>query len=58
MVRGKKFRVADTDFAKSSFTVSDKYTWCVEVACKKQGVAVRDSTNPSGGTLFFTNNEW
>ncbi|MBI2086708.1 MAG: DUF397 domain-containing protein [Candidatus Zambryskibacteria bacterium] len=32
--------------------------WCVEVARKKRGVAVRDSRNSQGGTLFFTNNEW
>lgn len=54
----KKFEVADADFTRSTYTDSQKYTWCVEVARKKRGVAVRDSQNPRGGTLFFTNNEW
>ncbi|MBI2065554.1 MAG: DUF397 domain-containing protein [Candidatus Zambryskibacteria bacterium] len=52
-----KFPVANKDFAKS--TGSDgKPFCCVEVARKRQGVAVRDSKNRRGGTLFFTNAEW
>lgn len=58
MVRSKRFRVADADFIRSSYTESQKYTWCVEVARKKQGVAVRNSRDNGAGTLFFTNNEW
>ncbi len=54
----KRFKVADGDFIRSSATESPKYTWCVEVARKKRGVAVRDGKNRKGGTLFFTNNEW
>ncbi|MEK7203840.1 MAG: DUF397 domain-containing protein [Patescibacteria group bacterium] len=58
MARNKRFKVSDADFARSTYTDSQKYTWCVEVARKKRGVAVRDSRNRTGGTLFFTNNEW
>jgi len=54
----KKFRVSDADSASSTYTDSTKYTWCVEVARKKRGVAVRDARNRGAGTLFFTNNEW
>lgn len=31
---------------------------CVEVAVLPDGVAVRDSKNPTGGTLRFTPDEW
>jgi hypothetical protein len=58
MVRSKRFRVSNTDFVRSTDTTSKEFTWCVEVARKKRGVAVRDSRNPQGGILFFTNNEW
>ncbi|MBI2003615.1 MAG: DUF397 domain-containing protein [Parcubacteria group bacterium] len=50
--------MSDADFAKSTATTSTEYTWCVEVARKKRGVAVRDGRNRAAGTLFFTNNEW
>lgn len=58
MARDKKFTVSDADFDKSTYTESKDYTWCVEVARKKQGVAVRDSRDRGNGILFFTNNEW
>ena len=31
---------------------------CVEVAFVGEGVAVRDSRDPSGGVLLFTHAEW
>jgi hypothetical protein len=31
---------------------------CVEVAVLRQGVAIRDSKNPSGPALVFTPAEW
>lgn len=58
MARNKMFRVSDADFTKSTATTSTVYTWCVEVARKRRGVAVRDSRNRAAATLFFTNNEW
>lgn len=51
-----KFRVMQRDFHKS---IDSKYEGaCVEVAVKPRGVAVRDSKNRTGGTLFFTKKEW
>lgn len=59
VVRSKRFKVSDEDFIKSTYTNSKDYRWCVEVARKRRGVAVRDSGNRSDeGILFFTNNEW
>lgn len=57
MTKGKRFKVTDTDFARSTDTTAGG-SWCVEVARKKQGVAVRDSKNRGDGILFFSNNEW
>ncbi|GIH68942.1 DUF397 domain-containing protein [Sphaerimonospora thailandensis] len=31
---------------------------CVEVARLRSGIAVRDSKNPEGPKLLFTNGEW
>ncbi|MCP2327143.1 hypothetical protein HDA40_005650 [Hamadaea flava] len=31
---------------------------CVEIAFVPAGVAVRDSKNPGGGALLFTEQEW
>ncbi len=53
----KTFTVSDEDFKTSTDTNYHK-AWCVEVAIKPQGVAIRDSKNRAGGTLFFTNNEF
>ena len=50
------FPVEDKDFKKSP--QSRIITWCVEVAVKPKGVALRDSKDRTGRTLFFTNNEW
>ncbi|MEX2013999.1 MAG: DUF397 domain-containing protein, partial [Parcubacteria group bacterium] len=56
MPEGFSFPVEDKDFRKSSR--SRIITWCVEVAVKPEGVALRDSKNHKGGTLFFNNAEW
>lgn len=53
----KVFKVSDRDFKKPGDT-NGTLTWCVEVARKKKGVAVRDSEDPNGPKLFFTNNQW
>ena len=50
------FPLRNADFKKS--TRSRIITYCVEVAVKPQGVAVRDSKNRKAGTLFFNNGEW
>lgn len=46
----------DKDFIVSSLT-GDK-CYCVAVACKNGVIAVRDSNNPSLGTLHFDKEEW
>ena len=51
-----RFTVKNSDFVKSIW--SGRHSKCVEVARKPEGVAVRDSKSPDGGTLFFTNEEW
>lgn len=50
----KKF---DEDFKKSSFSPIAGGVWCVEV---KRGdtIKVRDSKNPDGTVLEFTDDEW
>ena len=53
----KKFKVLDNDFVKSSWSKNNPKT-CVLVAVKPEGVAVRDSEDPSKNTLFFTHEEW
>lgn len=52
----KAFPVRDEDFKTSSWTTG--HHWCVQVADKPEGVAVRDSKDPSKTTLFFTHDEW
>lgn len=52
-----RFNVTDVDFRKSSWSKNNPKT-CVEVACKPEGVAVRDSKDPDKSTLFFTHDEW
>lgn len=55
----KSFRVRDKDFHAASGTVKrPNQTFCVEVAIKRQGVAVRDSKNRAKGPIFFTHKEW
>jgi hypothetical protein len=50
------FPVADDDFHKSS--KSQLTNSCVAVARKSEGVAVRDTKDPEGKTLFFSHEEW
>lgn len=53
------FPVRNEDFQKSSYSdPGGIIKTCVEVARTPQGVAVRDSKQPSGSILFFTNDEW
>ena len=53
----KTFRVSDDDFVKSSWSKNNPKT-CVMVAVKKEGVAIRDSEDPTKQTLFFNKAEW
>lgn len=55
--RRSGFRVADSDFVKSSWSKNNPKT-CVEVAIKPEGVAVRDSKDPGKRPLFFNHAEW
>ena len=52
-----KFPVLDEDFGKSSWSKNNPKT-CVLVANKAEGVALRDSKDPTKRTLFFTHDEW
>lgn len=52
----KSFAVTDRDFKVSIWT--GKHGFCVQVAIKPQGIALRDSKDPSKKTLFFTHKEW
>jgi len=51
------FKVDYNDFGKSSWSKNNPKT-CVLVAVKPEGVALRDSKDKSGITLFFTKDEW
>lgn len=51
------FEVENSDFTKSSFSKNNPKT-CVMVAVKTEGVALRDSKDPTKNTLFFTHDEW
>ncbi|OGD67938.1 hypothetical protein A2996_02325 [Candidatus Campbellbacteria bacterium RIFCSPLOWO2_01_FULL_34_15] len=53
----KDFVVHDSDFKKSSWSRNNPKT-CVMVAIKPEGVAIRDSKDPSKQTLFFSHDEW
>lgn len=53
------FRTVDSDFKKSSFTnPGGIINVCVAVAIKPQGVAVRNSNDPTRKTVHFTRDEW
>jgi len=53
------FVVKDEDFGTASTCRKVRHIFqCVQVARKSEGVAVRDSKDPSKATLFFTNDEW
>lgn len=51
------FTVDDGDFKKSSWSDFPKKV-CIQVAIKEEGVAFRDSKDPSKATLFFTKPEF
>lgn len=46
-----------SEWRKSSYSVGAGST-CVEVSIRVDGVAVRDSKNPTGPVLRFTMQEW
>lgn len=50
-------RFKDKDFVKSSWSKNNPKT-CVEVARDVEGVALRDSKDPTGPVLEFNNDEW
>jgi hypothetical protein len=52
----RRFPVKDSDFKRSGWCGNRPK--CVEVAIVEEGVAVRDSNDPEGGTLFFDRDEW
>lgn len=53
------FAVRDDDFGKSSYSnPGGIISTCVAVARKPEGVAVRNSNDPTANTVFFTNDEW
>jgi hypothetical protein len=52
-----RFSVKDEDFRVSSWSKNNPKT-CVAVAIKPEGVAVRNSNDPTKNTLFFSNEEW
>ena len=52
----KHIKTEEKDFKTSSWT--GRHVYCVEVAIKSQGVAVRNSNDRVAGTVFFTPNEW
>lgn len=49
--------LAEADWRKSSFS-SPNCDNCVEVAFIGEATAVRDSKNPDGQALMFTQGEW
>ena len=57
-----KARVFGADLSAAHWRKSSRSgPWtdnCVEVAFVDGGIAVRDSKNPSGPALLFTNGEW
>ncbi|MEK7093786.1 MAG: DUF397 domain-containing protein [Patescibacteria group bacterium] len=48
---------SEGEFKKSSFSAKGYFGDCVEVSLGKM-VVMRDSKNPTGGTLSFTQSEW
>jgi hypothetical protein len=48
----------DAEFTRASRTWADEREQCVEFASKDGHVALRDSKNPSGALLVFTDGEW
>lgn len=56
MIPGTKMDLSKANWRKS--TRSSGNGNCVEVAFLDQGIAVRDSKNPTGPALIFTADEW
>jgi len=56
MAKDFMFPVDDSAFKKSSH--SRIITFCVAVALKPEGVALRDTKDNTKHTLFFTHGEW
>jgi Domain of unknown function (DUF397) len=46
-----------SEWRKSSYSLGSDST-CVEVSVRATGVAVRDSKDPSGPVLLFSEQEW
>ncbi len=57
-IENKEFPVCDSDFRSSINTFKHCKPRCVQVAIKQEGVAVRDSKDPTKKTLFFNHEEW
>lgn len=56
---GMMFPVEDLDFVKSSYShPGGIITRCVSVAVKPEGVAIRDTKDPSKATQFYDRGEW
>lgn len=53
----RNFAVQDKDFKTSSWSKNNPKT-CVAVAIKRNGVAVRNSNDPTKSTVCFTSDEW
>jgi hypothetical protein len=53
----RSFPVRDEDFKTPSWSKNNPKT-CVAVAIKPEGVAVRNSQDPSKNTVFFSTEEW
>jgi hypothetical protein len=49
--------MTNSEWRKSSYSKGADDT-CVEVSVQPTGVAVRDSKNPTGPVLLFTEQEW
>jgi hypothetical protein len=52
-----RFQVSDEDF-KTSFGWCGNRPKCVMVAVKPEGIAIRDSKDPTNTTLYFTREEF
>ena len=56
-MRGTRMEFADHEFRKSSSCPPGRWA-CVEVAMRKGVVAVRNTTDLSKTTLYYTDKEW
>ncbi|WP_020669323.1 DUF397 domain-containing protein [Amycolatopsis nigrescens] len=50
--------LSGTRWRKSSFSGSNEYSSCVEVAFLERAVAVRDSKDPAAGALLLSAAAW